>query len=167
MGDDVARIPGVLATLEGTYGPGARIGADDLEPFVGGDAGGVPPWELTDAIDKGDIPGAIGAVQRMMAGGGRHPLAILATLQTHVGRLLALDGADVRGEKDAAALLGMTGSTFPARKALNATQKLGHDRVVQAIDLVATADLDLKGARELPETVVMELLVARLARLAR
>ena len=35
--------------------PGAKLGADDVEPFLG-EAGGVPPWELTDAIDRGDIP---------------------------------------------------------------------------------------------------------------
>jgi DNA polymerase III subunit delta len=80
---------------------------------------------------------------------------------------LALDGADVRTEKDAAALLGMKGSTFPARKALETARRLGSDRIAQAVQLVARADLDLRGARAWPPELVLEVLVARLARLSR
>jgi DNA polymerase-3 subunit delta len=103
----------------------------------------------------------------MTAGGGRHALQIMATLQNHYGRMLALDGAAVGGERDAAALLGLRGSTFPARKALSQSRRLGHDRVVRAIDLLATADLDLRGGKAWPDDLVLEVLVARLAYLAR
>ena len=166
LGDDPQRLVGVLGTLAGSFGPGARLGVDDIEPYLG-EAGGVPPWELTDALDKGDITGALRKLGRMTAGGGRHPLQIMATLQGHYARMLALDGAAVTGERDAAQLLGLRGSTFPARKALSQTRRLGHDRVVEAIDLLATADLDLRGGKAWPDTLVLEVLVARLARLAR
>ena len=46
-----------------------------------------------------------------------HPLVVMASLTNHYNRMLALDGADVRGEKEAAELLGLKGSTFPARDA--------------------------------------------------
>jgi DNA polymerase-3 subunit delta len=166
LGDDPQRLVGVIETLVGTYGPGAKIGRDDVAPFLG-EAGGVPPWELTDAIDKGDIPGALEKLHRMLQGGDRHPLQIMATLHGQYARMLMLDGAPVGGEKDAAQLLGMKGSTFPARKALNQVRKLGHDRVVRALDLLAGADLDLRGGKVWPEQLVMEVLVARLARLSR
>jgi DNA polymerase-3 subunit delta len=166
LGDDPQRLVGLVQTLAGTYGSGARLGTDDIEPFLG-DAGGVPPWELTDAIDRGDIPGALDKLQRMLSGGGRHPLQVMATLHTQFARMLALDGAPVAGEKDAARLLGLKGSTFPARKALAQTRKLGHDRIVRALDLLAGADLDLRGRKAWPENLVMEVLVARLARLSR
>jgi DNA polymerase-3 subunit delta len=166
LGDDPQRLVGVLSTLKGTYGAGAKLSASDIEPFLG-EAGGVPPWELTDAIDKGDIPVALDRLHRMMAGGSRHPLQIMATLHGHYARMLQLDGARVSGEKDAAALLGMRGSTFPARKALTQVRRLGHDRIVRAMDLLATADLDLRGGKAWPEALVMEVLVARLARLGR
>jgi hypothetical protein len=39
--------------------------------------------------------------------------------------------------------------------------------VQRAIDLLASADLDLRGRRMLDEAVVMEVLVARLSRLSR
>ena len=166
LGDDPPRLVGVLATLVGSFGAGARLGVDDVEPFLG-EAGGVPPWELTDALDKGDIRASLAKLHRMTEGGGRHALQIMATLQNHYGRMLMLDGADVAGEKDAARVLGLKGSTFPARKALTQARKLGHDGVVRAVDLLAGADLDLRGGKAWPDDLVLEVLVARLARLAR
>ena len=166
LGDDPQRLVGVLGTLAGSFGAGARLGVDDLEPFLG-EGGGVPPWELTDALDRGDIRSALDKLHRMTEGGGRHALQIMATLQNHYGRMLVLDGAPVTGEKDAAQVLGLKGSTFPARKALTQSRKLGHDGVVRAIDLLAGADLDLRGGKAWPDGLVLEVLVARLARLAR
>ena len=166
VGDDPSRLVGVLSTLVGSFGTGARLGAEDLDPFLG-EPGGVPPWELTDALDRGDISGSLAKLHRMVGGGGRHPLQIMATLHGHYARMLNLDGAQVTGEKDAAQMLGIRGSTFPARKALSQARRLGHDRVVEAIDLLATADLDLRGGKAWPDELVLEVLVARLARLAR
>jgi DNA polymerase-3 subunit delta len=166
IGDDPQRLVGMLGTLVGSFGEGARLGVDEIEPFLG-EAGGVPPWELTDALDRGDIATALDRLHRMTAGGGRHALQVMATLQNHYGRMLALDGAAVTGEKDAARLIGLKGSTFPARKALNQVRKLGHDRVVRAVDLLATADIDLRGGKAWPDVLVLEVLVARLAALAR
>jgi DNA polymerase-3 subunit delta len=166
LGDDPQRLVGLVETLIGSYGPGARVGLDEIEPFLG-QAGGIPPWELSDAIDRGDIPTALGKLHRMLDGGDRHPLQIMATLHGQYARMLALDGAPVGGEKDAAALLGMKGSTFPARKALTQSRKLGHDSIVRAMDLLATADLDLRGGKAWPENLVMEVLVARLTQLSR
>jgi DNA polymerase III subunit delta len=166
VGDDPSRLVGVLSTLVGSFGTGARLGTEDLDPFLG-EPGGVPPWELTDALDRGDISGSLAKLHRMVGGGGRHPLQIMATLHGHYARMLNLDGAQVTGEKDAAQMLGIRGSTFPARKALSQARRLGHDRVVEAIDLLATADLDLRGGKAWPDELVLEVLVARLARLAR
>jgi DNA polymerase-3 subunit delta len=166
LGDDPQRLVGLLGTLVGSFAPGTRLGAGDIEPFLG-EAGGVPPWELTDALDRGDIPTALAKLHRMTEGGGRHALQIMATLQSHYGRMLMLDGAAVVGEKDAARMLGLKGSTFPARKALVQARRLGHQGVVRAIDLLAAADIDLRGGKAWPDTLVLEVLVARLARLAR
>ena len=166
LGDDPQRLVGLIGTLVGAFGEGARLGVEDIEPFLG-EGGGVPPWELTDAMDRGDIAIALAKLRRMLDGGGRHPLVVMATLHGHYARMLQLDGAPVRNERDAAELLGLSGSTFPARKALQQARRLGHDRIVDAISLLAAADLDLRGAKAWPEDLVLEVLVARLARLAR
>ncbi|MEA3055845.1 MAG: polymerase subunit delta [Actinomycetota bacterium] len=166
LGEDLGRLANLLTALAAAYGVGTKVGVDEVEPFLG-EAGGVPPWELTDAIDRGDIARALDALHRMTRSGSRHPLVVMATLQSHFGNMLRLDGADVRNEADAAAALGMKGrSTFPAKKALDQGRRLGHDGVARAITLLAEADLTLRGfGKSWPDDIVMEVLVARLCRL--
>src|SRR5207302_2432530 len=134
LGEDVSLLPGLLRVLEGAHEPGARLTSSDVRPFLG-EAGGVAPWDLTDAIDAGDTEASLVALDRMLGGGGRHPLVVLAILHTHYARMLRLDGADV-DEAGAAQALGLTGSTFPAKKALAQSRRLGHDNVVRALSLL-------------------------------
>ncbi len=144
LGEDRSRVLALLEVLQSTYGPGARLEIDDVEPFLG-ERGSVPPWELTDAIAEGDRVRALDALHRMMGAGDRHPLQIMATLHSQYARVLRLDGAGARDDKAAAALLGMKGSTFPAKKVLTLSRKMGTQNVAQAMRLLAQADLDLRG----------------------
>ncbi len=162
MGDDVNRLGGLLDVLAGAGEGVGTLDVSDVEPHLG-EAGGVPPWELTDAIDKGNTAGAVAMAQRMMQAGKRHPLQLMSTLQTHYERMLRLDGAGITNEKEAAALLGMKGSTFPAKKAMQQSTKMGSARIFSAIALLAKADVDVRGATALPPETVIEVLVARLA----
>jgi DNA polymerase III subunit delta len=164
LGEDVGRLDGLLATLAATFGSTRTLRPDDVEPFIG-EGGGVPPWELTDAIDGGDTAGALALLGRMMGAGGRHPLQLMAILHTHYVRLARLDGAAASSEALVAEILGIKG--FPAKKVLAQYRRLGGDGVRRAIDLLAGADLDLRGRRDLDLDVVMEILVARLSRLRR
>ena len=166
LGDDAGGIVELTTRLKGAFPPGTRLGVDQVAPLLG-PAGGVAPWDLTDAIDRGDAAGALDQLHRMLRGGGRRPLAIFATLQSHYLRMLKLDGAGARNEKEAAQVLGIKGSTFPAKKALTQAGKLGSTGVQRSVALVAAADVDLRGARAWPGELIMEVLVARLARLAR
>jgi DNA polymerase-3 subunit delta len=168
LGEDLSRLLGLLEVLRAAYGEGAAIGPVELEPYLG-EAGGVAPWELTDAIDRGDTAAALGALHRMLAAGERHPLVVLATLHRHVSNLLRVDGPGIVTEADAAAALGIAKgrSTFPAKKALNQLRRIGSDPVAEMIGLIADAELALKGVSALPEQLVLEVLVARLCRLAR
>jgi len=166
VGEDKGRVGGILATLESAFGAGARLTSADIAPYLG-EAGGIPPWELTDAIDRGQITTALDRLHRMLGGGERHALVVLATLHGHYSMMLALDGAEVAGEEDAAELLGMKGkSTYRARKALAQTRRLGSSRIATAIGLLARADRDLRGERKWPDALVVEVLVARLANLS-
>ncbi len=164
LGDDLSRLGGILTVLEATFGS-ATLEPDDVEPYLG-DAGAVPPWDLTDAIDRGDVAGALVALQRLLGNGARHPLQVMVTLQSHVERMLRLDGAAVRDEKEAAALLGMKGSPFPAKKAMQQGRKLGSAKIARATALVAAADVDLRGRTAQDPVAVLQTLVARLAALS-
>ncbi len=161
-GDNAGAIDSLLAVLESTFGTQGVLKAEDVKPFLG-TASDIPPWDLTDAIDSGDIVGSLNMLSRMFGGGQRHPLQIMSILHGHYQKALALDGAVVGNEKDAAALLGMKGSTFPAKKALTLSKRLGPVKVKKAIELLAQADIDLRGNTAMEPEAVAEVLVARLA----
>ncbi len=166
LGEDVGQADSLLDALASTFGEGAGLSADDVEPFLG-QASDVAPWELTDAIDAGDIRTALEKLHRMMGGGERHALQILAALHGHYQRALALDGAGIHNEKEAAALLGMKGSTYPAKKALALSGSLGSQRLREVFALLSEADLGVRGRAGIDSTTLMEVLVARLAAIAR
>jgi DNA polymerase-3 subunit delta len=165
LGEDVGRLDGIIATLRSTYGDAVTMTASDVEPFMG-DAGGVPPWDLTDAVDAGNTAVALTLLTRMTHGGGRHPLQVMSILHSHYGAIARLDGVDARTEQDAMAATGIK-SPYPAKKALQNYRRLGGAAVKRAFELLAQADLDLRGVRDLEADLVMEVLVARLSKLRR
>ena len=76
----------------------------------------------------------------------------------------------IRSESQAAEAMGIGKgrSTYPAKKALAVGPCAGgRPASAEAMGLVADAELDLKGASGCPPEAVLEVLVARLCRLAR
>jgi DNA polymerase-3 subunit delta len=165
LGDDAGRIPALLDVLRAAYGEGARIDVDDLEPYLG-EAGGVAPYHLTGAIDKGDAPGALEILHRLR-GASFHPLQVMAMLHKHYQRMLRLDDPQIGGEQEAVAALGGKVKPYPAGLALRQARLLGSDGLRAAYGHLAKADVDLRGATGLPEDAVLEVLIARLAGLSR
>ena len=160
VGEDLGRVEGLLSALSAAYGEGASVSADDLDPYLG-EAGNVPRYALTDAINSGDARTALRVLHRLSDAGGLAPMQILATLHGHFANMLALDGEDVSSERDAAAVLGT--APFVAKKALEQSRRLGSEKIIAAIKLIAAADLDCRGMSGLDPDVVIEILVARLA----
>ncbi|MDE3093843.1 MAG: hypothetical protein KGJ47_08695, partial [Acidobacteriota bacterium] len=86
-----------------------------------------------------------------------------------------LEGAGVSSGEEAAQILGM--NPFGAKKILAMANRLGAERIADAVHLIAAADVDLKGGvsyggkdldtdQDLTDLTVIEVLVARLARLS-
>ena len=165
LGDDAGRIPALLDVLRAAYGEGARIDVDDLEPYLG-EPGGVAPYHLTGAIDKGDTAGALEILHRLR-GASYHPLQVMAVLHNHYRRILRLDDPSIGGEQDAVAALGGKVKPYPAGLALRQARLLGSDGLRTAYAHLAKADVDLRGATGLSEDAVLEILIARLAGLSR
>lgn len=161
LGTEFSRLGALLETLAAVFGEGTRLDADDVLPYLGAE-GDVPPWELTDAIDRGNVSTTLAVLQRMW-GAGRHPLAVTATVSNHITRMARLDGAEAGNEKEAAAVLGLRGSTFPARKALDGCRRRGSAGIARAVQLLAEADMDMRGRSGLDARCVAEILCARLA----
>lgn len=173
VGDDVARVDALARTLQSIYGT-APLTFARLEPYLGV-AGDVPWWDLTDALDAGDATKSIEVARRMLESRKRAGLQIVATLQRHYLNMARLEGSSAHTKAEAAALLGI--SEFPASKALTMAQRLGASRLTTAVHWIAEADLALKGAvsyggrdldsdLDVTELTVIEVLVARLARLS-
>ena len=159
----MGRLEGLLDTLASAYGEGSTVSVDDLEPFLG-TAGALAPWDLTDAIDAGKTAKALGVLHRMLDGPDAHPLRVMSVLHSHYRRMLQLEGSGVTSPEAAAEVLGLR-SAFPAKKALAESRRLGIGRIARAVQLLARADLDLRGATGLGGETVLEVLVARLSRL--
>ena len=70
-----------------------------------------------------------------------------------------LDGSGADSQDSAAEVLGIKGG-FPAKKALEGSQRLGTDGLRRAMGLLADADLDVRGRTGLDDVAVTEVLVA-------
>lgn len=171
LGENAGRVPQLVEVLLSAYSSGATLDLEEMEPYLG-EAGSVPAYLLTNAIEVGDIPAALETLRRLLTATGprqtkpMHPLQVLAQLHGHYRRVLRLDSPDVQTKEDAVAALGGRVKEYPARKALDQARALRGDGLRQAFEWLAQADLDLKGARAIPEDAVLEVLVARLARLS-
>lgn len=172
IGDDVARVDSLARTLQSIYGS-APLNFAHVEPYLG-DAGDVPEWDLTDAIDNGDATKAIVVARRMLDSKGRSGLQIVNMLQRHYLRMARLEGSGVRGDDEAATLLGI--NRYPAGKALRVAERIGAERISTAVHMIANADVDMKGGvsyggrdlstdLEVTDLTVIEVLVARLAKM--
>jgi DNA polymerase III subunit delta len=170
LGEDAGRAAALVDVLAAAFGPGAKLDAADVEPYLG-EAGSVPVFQLTNAIEEGQVAGSLAILDRLLnVTSARqpkpmHPLQILGMLQSRYRKLLRVDDPSIQTVADAHAALGGKGSTFPSKKALEASRALGSDGLRRAVDSLAQADLDLKGASAVPEGAVLEVLVARLAAL--
>lgn len=162
LADELGQLTGILDALAAAYGEGAKVTCEQLDPFLG-TGGAAAPWELTDAIDAGDAATALRQLRRMLEGGQRHPLVVMATLQRHVLNLMRLDGVDISSESEAASRLGV--APFTAKKALAQCRRLGSANIARAVRLVAEADVDLRGGSAWTNELVLEVLVARLAKM--
>lgn len=170
LGEDAGRVPEFVGLLRSTFGEGSTLKAADVEPYLG-EVGTAAWFDLTNMVDAGDVPGALEVLHRLLHATSAkqpkaaHPLQVMATLVPHFERLLRLDDPSIVTKEQAAEVLGMK-SAYAARYRLDAARRLGADGLREAIDLLARADLDLRGRTGAPEETVLEVLVARLAALS-
>jgi DNA polymerase-3 subunit delta len=171
LGEDAGRVAALVDVLAAAGDQGQTLGVDDVRPYLG-EAGAVPSYLLTNAIEAGDPATALEVLHRLLTVSSpqqpkpMHPLQVMGMLNGYYRRILRVDDPSLRSPADAVVALGGKVKEFPARKALNQARALGSGGIRQAFDALFQADLDLKGARGIPEQAVMEVLVVRLARLS-
>ena len=161
LGEEVERVDALARTLQSVYGV-EKVTYADIEPYLG-EMGNVPEWDLTDCIDRGRVAEGVRTARRMLDSEGRVPVQVLGILQRHYLRLAQLQNSGAASTAAVMSLLGM--KEYPAKKLLGTFNALGTDRSAHAVKLVAQADIDIKGATALDPTLVLEILVARLAKM--
>jgi DNA polymerase III delta subunit len=171
LGDDAGRVPELVEILASAYGTGTALGVDDVEPYLGA-VGTAGPFDLTNAIDRGDVASALEVLHRLLTATSTrapkpmHPLQVMGMLVRHYQRLLRLDDPSTITKERAAEVLGMR-SAGGARFPLEASRRLGTNGLREAMQLLARAELDFRGYGGLDERTVIDVLVARLAALTR
>jgi DNA polymerase-3 subunit delta len=171
LGDDAGRIAALVDLWESTFGAGTHLELDDVTPYLN-EVGAVKPFELTNRIEEGDVAGALEVLHRLLTVTSptqpkpMHPLQVLGILAGRYRKLARLDRDSVNTVDDAHRVWGGK-SSYPAKKALEATRALGSDGFARAFAELHRADVGIKGATGLPEDAVLEITVARLANLHR
>jgi DNA polymerase-3 subunit delta len=171
LGDDAGRIAALVDLWSSTFGPGATLELDDVAPYLN-EVGAVKPFELTNRIEEGDVAGALEVLHRLLTVTSptqpkpMHPLQVLGILAGRYRKLARLDSDAITTVDDAHQVWGGK-SSYPAKKALEATRSLGADGFARAFAELHRADVGVKGATGLEEDAVLEITVARLANLHR
>lgn len=171
LGDDAGRVPELVELLRATYGANASLDVDAVEAYLG-ELGTAGRFDLTNAIDRGELGTALEVLHRLLTATSAsqpkplHPMQVMASLVFHYQRLLRLDDPSITTKEQAAEVLGMK-SAGGARFPLEAARKLGTDGLREALGLLAQAELDLRGQSGLDERTAIDVLVARLAALSR
>ena len=171
LGDDAGRVPELVELLRATYGANAVLDVDAVEAYLG-ELGTAGRFDLTNAIDRGELGTALEVLHRLLTATSAaqpkplHPMQVMASLVFHYQRLLRLDDPAITTKEQAAEVLGMK-SAGGARFPLEAARRLGSDGLREALGLLAQAELDLRGQSGLDERTAIDVLVARLAALSR
>ena len=77
--------PGIVDVLAAAHGPDVRLGVDEVSPYLG-EAGAVPSYQLTNAIEEGDPAAALETLHRLLTTSSAqqpkpmHPLQIMGML---------------------------------------------------------------------------------------
>ncbi|MDQ1509405.1 MAG: polymerase subunit delta [Actinomycetota bacterium] len=170
FGDDAGRVPELVELLLATYGSSVTLDADAVEPYLG-ELGTAGRFDLTNAIDRGDLGTALEVLHRKLTATSGldkrplHAMQVMASLVFHYQRMLRLDDPAITTNEQAAKKLG--GNPSGARFALEATRRLGTDGLREAVALLAQAELDLRGESGFDDRTALDVLVARLAALSR
>lgn len=156
-GHDLSRVESVcrqLVTLEVTTPTRAQ-----LDVLLGSSAAPGVPWTLTDALEAGDLAGALDAAD------GLEPIPVVAYLSSRAMQIGRLVDAGVTSVDDAATLLGLK-HRFQAERLVRLARQLGPSGVNAAWCALAGADRAVKhasGNSTVSSAVVLDQLLVRLA----
>jgi DNA polymerase III subunit delta len=136
-----------------TWADGQRIGEREVAELVPARAE-VPPFDLTDAWGRRDVPGALAANERLVerSGDGSRDvfLRVSSLLTSHIGRVQDCQQLSAAGVPPAAAAEQLKRNRFYVQKLYEQAGNFSPDELSAAIVRLARLDLALKGGSKLP-----------------
>jgi len=155
-GDNPHELAGEIDKLA-VWAAGEEVGEEEIELLVAGRAD-VPPFALTDAWGRREVPAVLAACERILEQSTRsgeiHML--LGRLVAHVRRVQACQRLDADGvrPRDAAAELKM--HPFAVEKAFAQARNFSVEELREAIVRLSDLDLAVKGGSRLPAELELE-----------
>lgn len=136
-----------------TWAAGERIGEREVAELVPARAD-TPPFDLTDAWGRRDVPAVIAASERIVERSGDAQrdvlLRIAGLLTNHVGRVRECQSLDAEGVPPAAAAERLKRNRFYVQKLYEQARNFSEEELGDAVVRLARLDLALKGGSKLP-----------------
>jgi DNA polymerase III delta subunit len=152
VGDDAQELATEVDKLT-TWAAGERIGEREVAELVPARAE-VPPFDLTDAWGRRDVPGVLAASERLVERSGDASRDVLlrtaGLLTNHVGRVRECQALDAEGVPPAAAAERLKRNRFYVQKLYEQSRNFSADELGDALVRLAHLDHALKGGSKLP-----------------
>jgi DNA polymerase-3 subunit delta len=136
-----------------TWANGERIGEREVFDLVPARAE-APPFDLTDAWGRRDVPAAVAASERIVERSGDATrdvlLRVTGLLTAHVGRVRDCHRLDAEGVPPGAAAERLKRNRFYVQKLYEQAGNFSEEELDDAIVRLAQLDLALKGGSKLP-----------------
>jgi DNA polymerase III subunit delta len=167
VGPELGLIDQELAKMALSVGPGGQITPEVVARMVGSWRA-KKTWDMLDAALDGNTPEALDQLDRLLLA-GEAPISILAQISASLRRLAAATRLILKTEAAgrrpvlSAALEQVGVKRFVLDKTQRQLRQLGRHRGAQLYRALLQADLDLKGASDLPPRLVLEKLLFSLS----
>lgn len=167
IGPELGLLDQELGKLALLAGPDQSIIPEMIAQAVGGWRAKTT-WEMLDAAMAGQTREALEQLDRLLAA-GETPIGLLGQISASLRRLAAATRLVLQAEQSGRrialrSVLEQAGvRSFVLQKTERELRRLGRDRGAKLYRWLLEADLDLKGASNLPPRLILERLIVRLA----
>jgi DNA polymerase-3 subunit delta len=159
-GPELGLLDQELEKLAAFVGEKGTIDSKAVETLVGGWRMETT-WKMLDAVRDGQLAVALELLDKLLVS-GEHPLKLLGGINYVYRQLAQATELSRQGIPLPAAVAQAGVKPFQAQAAANYLKRLGRPRAEKIYRQLLQADLDLKGASQLPERVLMERLLMQL-----
>lgn len=159
-GPELGLLDQELEKLASFVGEKGTIDSEAVEKLVGGWRVETT-WKMLDAVRDGHQSVALELLDKLLVS-GEHPLKLLGGINYVYRQLAQATELSRQGIPLPAAIAQAGVKPFQAQAAANYLKRMGRPRAEQIYRQLLQADLDLKGASQLPERILMERLLMQL-----